>query len=95
MSMSESDGTVTVERVMAYEWMSAMDLGVQELAALERGFRRDLQDVAAARASCASLRQITDRDEQQILRALSHVAFLRRQISERLSDMHCAEATAA
>jgi hypothetical protein len=87
MSMSESDGTVTVEHAMAYEWMSA--------PALERGFRRDLQDVAAARASCASLRQITDRDEQQILRALSHVAFLRRQISERLSDMHCAEATAA
>jgi hypothetical protein len=95
MSMSEADCTVTVEHAMAYEWMSALDLGALELAALERGYRRDLQDVAAARASCASLRQITDRDEQEIRRALTHIEFLRSQITRQLADAHCAEAAAA
>ena len=63
---------------MAYDWMPDSIPTDRELAALERSYRRDLQDVAAARACCESLRHVTDRDEQEILRALARIEFLRR-----------------
>jgi hypothetical protein len=76
---------------MAYDWMPDSDLSERELAALERNYRRDLQDVAAARASCASLRAVADHDEREILRTLARVEFLLarkapRHVAERLEE---------
>lgn len=75
--MPEAKGSYTVEQSMAYEWMRDSDPGARNLASLERAYRRDLQDIAAARACCPSLRQVTDRDEQEILGALAHIGRLR------------------
>jgi hypothetical protein len=68
---------------MAYVGMPDTSLTAQELVVLERGYRRDLQDVAAARASCASLRDVVDRDEREILHALGRIEFLMRQKTRR------------
>ena len=64
---------------MGYVVMPDRSLLNRELAALESSYRRDLQDVAAARASCESLRHVADRDEQLILQALARVDSLLRQ----------------
>jgi len=77
---------------MAYDWMPDSIPTDRELAALERSYRRDLQDVAAARACCESLRHVTDRDEQEILRALARIEFLRRQQMPRTFEIQGAEA---
>jgi hypothetical protein len=61
---------------MAYLGKPDSSLTRQELIALERVYRRDLQDLAAARASYASLRDVTDRDEQEILLALARIEYL-------------------
>jgi hypothetical protein len=68
---------------MAYAERVDLSLTKQELAVLERGYLRDLQDVAAARASCASLRDVADRDEQEILHALARIDLLLREKSPR------------
>jgi hypothetical protein len=94
MWLPEADSAVTVEHVMAYEWIPDSDLDAHELATLERGYRRDLLDVAAARASCASLRQVADRDEQDILRALARIEILLQQRASRQVDEDRARAVA-
>lgn len=80
---------------MAYEWMPDADLGARELATLERGYLRDLQDIAAARASCPSLRHVTDRDEQEIRRMLARIGTLRNEITRRAMDAQYRETAIA
>jgi hypothetical protein len=69
------------EHIMAYVGMPESSVEVQDLAVLERGYLRDLQDVAAARASCASLREVADHDEQEIRRELARIESLLRQMA--------------
>jgi hypothetical protein len=64
------------EHRMAYAVLPDFSYTQQELTRLERGYRRDLQDLAAARASYASLRDVTDRDEREILRVLARIEIL-------------------
>jgi hypothetical protein len=80
---------------MAYAGMPDSSMSVPELVALERGYRRDLQDLAVARASYASLREVTDRDEQNILRALARIEYLLEQKIQRPVPELCAEAAFA
>lgn len=68
---------------MAYRGTPDSSLTDRELASLERACRRDLQDVAAARASCASLRLVADHDEQEIRRVLARIEQLRHQAASR------------
>jgi hypothetical protein len=82
-------GIFTVEHAMAYAERADPSFTTQQLAVLERAYRRDLQDVAAARASCISLREVADRDEQEILRALERIDFLLKQKTSRhVADRH-------
>jgi hypothetical protein len=64
---------VNLEDVMASIGLPDPALSMPELAALERAYLRDLQDVAAARASCSSLRAVADHDEREIRRALARI----------------------
>ena len=80
---------------MAYAGMPDSSMSAQDLIALERGYRRDLQDLAFARASYASLREVADRDEQNILRALARIEYLLAQKSHRPVSELCVEAAFA
>jgi hypothetical protein len=76
---------------MNYHGMPDASLSTRELLDLERALRRDLRDVAAARASCASLRIVTDRDEQEILRLLARIELLLTQKSSWQVRERCTE----
>lgn len=95
MWLPDAESSFNTEHVMAYEWMPDTDLGARELGTLERGYLRDLQDIAAARASCPSLRHVTDRDEQEIRRMLARIELLRSDLTRRAMDEQCREAAVA
>jgi hypothetical protein len=64
---------------MTYAVVPDTSFSDAELDVIERGYRRDLQDLAAVRASYPSLHDVTVRDEREILGALARIDGLRRR----------------
>jgi hypothetical protein len=63
---------------MVYIELPDPSAAVDEVSEQTRRCRRELLDVAAARSRCASLRHVADLDEQDILRELARLEFIRR-----------------